>query len=90
VIGIKHSKIFWYEYHYNQTHTDISLSSRGKRRFFRYHALMARTFRENLRDELDYQNLTVKELSARTAIPKSTLDCYLGARAKICLYWTPL
>jgi transcriptional regulator with XRE-family HTH domain len=41
------------------------------------------TFRENLRDELDYQNLTVKELSARTAIPKSTLDCYLGARANL-------
>ena len=41
---------------------------------------MGKTFRENLREELDYQDLTVKELSARTGIPKATLDCYLGAR----------
>lgn len=38
-------------------------------------------FRHNLRNELDFQCLTVKELSARTGIPKSTLDCYLGSRA---------
>jgi transcriptional regulator with XRE-family HTH domain len=40
-------------------------------------------FRENLRNELDYQGLTVKELSARTAIPIATLDCYLGSRATV-------
>ncbi|MBR1912593.1 MAG: helix-turn-helix transcriptional regulator [Treponema sp.] len=38
-------------------------------------------FRHNLRAELDFQNLTVKELAAKTGIPKSTLDCYLGVRA---------
>ena len=42
---------------------------------------MVSTFRQNLRNELDFQGLTVKELSARTGIPKSTLDCYLGSRA---------
>jgi len=44
---------------------------------------MNNTFRENLRAELDYQGVTVKELSARTGIPVATLDCYLGARATI-------
>lgn len=38
-------------------------------------------FRHNLRNELDFQCLTVKELSVKTGIPKSTLDCYLGSRA---------
>ncbi len=42
---------------------------------------MDSSFRQNLRSELDFQGLTVKELSARTGIPKSTLDCYLGSRA---------
>ncbi|MCQ2596160.1 MAG: helix-turn-helix domain-containing protein [Treponemataceae bacterium] len=42
---------------------------------------MDKDFRHNLRDELDFQCLTVKELSAKTGIAKSTLDCYLGARA---------
>jgi transcriptional regulator with XRE-family HTH domain len=40
-------------------------------------------FKQNLRAELDYHDLTVKELSAKTGIPKGTLDCYLGARASI-------
>jgi len=40
-------------------------------------------FRENLRSELNFQGITVKELSARTGIPISTLDCYLGTRATI-------
>jgi transcriptional regulator with XRE-family HTH domain len=44
---------------------------------------MGSNFRENLRDELDYQDLTVKELSSRTMIPKATLDCYLGARSSL-------
>jgi transcriptional regulator with XRE-family HTH domain len=42
---------------------------------------MGSTFRENLRNELDYQGMVVKELSAKTGIPVATLDCYLGARA---------
>ena len=40
-------------------------------------------FKANLRAELNYLGLTVKELSAKTGIPKGTLDCYLGARASI-------
>jgi len=40
-------------------------------------------FKTNLRSELDSRSLTVKELSARTGIPKGTLDCYLGVRASI-------
>jgi transcriptional regulator with XRE-family HTH domain len=40
-------------------------------------------FRKTLRDELDYQGLTVKELSAKTKIAKGTLDCYLSVRASI-------
>jgi len=42
---------------------------------------MSCSFRENLRNELDYQGITVKELSARTGIPIASLDCYLGTRA---------
>ena len=40
-------------------------------------------FKENLRAELDYAGLTVKELSAKTGIAKGTLDCYLGVRASM-------
>jgi len=44
---------------------------------------MGNKFRENLRNELNYQGVTVKELSTRTGIPIASLDCYLGARATI-------
>jgi len=40
-------------------------------------------FKTNLRAELDYLGLTVKELSKKTGIPKGTLDCYLGVRTSI-------
>lgn len=40
-------------------------------------------FKTNLRAELDYLGLTVKELSAKTGIAKGTLDCYLGVRASM-------
>jgi transcriptional regulator with XRE-family HTH domain len=40
-------------------------------------------FRENLRNELNFQGITIKELSARTGIPIATLDCYLGTRATV-------
>ena len=40
-------------------------------------------FKTNLRSTLDSFGLTVRELSARTGIPKGTLDCYLGVRASI-------
>ena len=42
---------------------------------------MDQNFRENLRSELNFQGVTVKELSARTGIPIASLDCYLGTRA---------
>lgn len=48
-----------------------------------YYDCMAKTFRENLRNELTYQDMKVKELSAATGIPKPTLDCYLSARQVI-------
>lgn len=41
------------------------------------------TFKENLRSELDFQGLTVKELSQKTGIIKGTLDNYLGVRSSI-------
>ena len=44
---------------------------------------MSTDFKTNLRTELDYLDLTVKELSAKTGIAKGTLDCYLGARASM-------
>ena len=40
-------------------------------------------FKKNLRTELDYLGITVKELSAKTGIAKGTLGCYLGVRASI-------
>lgn len=42
-----------------------------------------KSFRENLRDELNFQGMTVKELSAKTGIIKGTLDNYLGVRESI-------
>ena len=44
---------------------------------------MKADFRTNLRAELDYLGLTVKELGEKTGIAKGTLDCYLGARASM-------
>jgi transcriptional regulator with XRE-family HTH domain len=44
---------------------------------------MKTDFKTNLRSELDYLGLTVKELSEKTGIAKRTLDCYLGARASM-------
>ena len=40
-------------------------------------------FNKNLRNELNYQSITVKELSIRTGIPVASLDCYLGACATV-------
>jgi len=44
---------------------------------------MGANFKTNLRAELDYKGITVKELSVKTNIPKGTLDCYLGVRASM-------
>ena len=42
---------------------------------------MGSNFRDNLRSELDFQGIIVKELSVRTKIPVSTLDSYLRTRS---------
>jgi transcriptional regulator with XRE-family HTH domain len=42
---------------------------------------MGSNFRENLRNELNFQGVIVKELSVRTKIPIATLDCYLRTLA---------
>lgn len=34
-------------------------------------------FRENLKDELKYQDLKVKELAVKAGVPKRTIDHYL-------------
>lgn len=45
-----------------------------------YYKVMGKSFKDNLRDELNYQDITVKELSLKTGIPKPTLSCYLSSR----------
>ncbi len=35
-------------------------------------------FRENLKEELKYQGILVKELAAKSGIPKGTIDHYLA------------
>ena len=44
---------------------------------------MERNFRRILRDELDYQGLTVKELAARSSVAKGAIDTYLGKQASM-------
>ena len=44
---------------------------------------MKSEFKTNLRAELDYLGLTVKELSEKTGIARGTLNCYLSARASM-------
>jgi len=44
---------------------------------------MERTFRQILRDELDYQGLTVKELAQKSMIAKGAIDSYLGKQASM-------
>ncbi|MDR2865631.1 MAG: helix-turn-helix domain-containing protein [Spirochaetaceae bacterium] len=39
-------------------------------------------FRENLKSELNYQGLLVKELAARTGISKYTIDNYLNTNGR--------
>jgi transcriptional regulator with XRE-family HTH domain len=40
-------------------------------------------FRENLKSELAYQDMLVKELAAVTGISRHTIDNYLNVRARI-------
>lgn len=40
-------------------------------------------FRENLRDELNYQGVTVKELAGKTGISKRTIENYLSSKGTL-------
>jgi transcriptional regulator with XRE-family HTH domain len=40
-------------------------------------------FKENLKSELTYKGILVKELAAKTGISKHTLDNYLNTRSRI-------
>ena len=40
-------------------------------------------FKENLKSELDYKNIKVKELAAETGISRRTIDQYLASAAKM-------
>jgi transcriptional regulator with XRE-family HTH domain len=44
---------------------------------------MEQNFRKILRDELDYQGLTVKELAVKSAVAKGAIDSYLGKQASM-------
>ena len=44
---------------------------------------MELNFRKHLRDELDYQGLTVKELAIKAMVPKGAIDSYLGKQASM-------
>ena len=41
------------------------------------------SFRENLKSELDFQDIKVKELAASSGISKRTIDQYLSSAAKM-------
>ena len=44
---------------------------------------MGSLIRKILREELDYQGLTVKELAVKSAVAKGALDSYLGKQSSI-------
>jgi len=44
---------------------------------------MERNFRQILREELDYQGLTVKELAKKSDVAKGAIDSYLGKQASM-------
>jgi transcriptional regulator with XRE-family HTH domain len=44
---------------------------------------MERNFRKILRDELDYQGLTVKELAAKSTVARGAINSYLGRQASM-------
>lgn len=41
---------------------------------------MGNSFRENLREELDFRGISIKELSIKTDIPRRSIDNYLNSR----------
>jgi len=44
---------------------------------------MERNFRQILREELDFQGLTVKELAEKSEVAKGAIDSYLGKQASM-------
>lgn len=44
---------------------------------------MSKSFRENLREELDFRGISVKQLSEMTGISKRTLENYLSNKGTI-------
>ena len=44
---------------------------------------MKKSFRSTLREELDYQGITVKELAAKSNVAKGAIDSYLGKQASM-------
>lgn len=44
---------------------------------------MGSTFKENLKELLEYKDMTLKELSYKTGISKRSIENYLNARASI-------
>ena len=44
---------------------------------------MEKNFRRILRDELDYQGLTVKELALKSKVAKGAIDSYLGKQSSM-------
>ena len=44
---------------------------------------MDKNFKKILREELDYQGLTVKELAAKSGVAKGAIDSYLGKQASM-------
>ena len=49
----------------------------------KYHRDMGTFFKENLRDFLDYKDITIKELSLLTGIPRRSIENYLNARSSM-------
>ena len=44
---------------------------------------MGTTFKENLKELLEYEDITVKELAFKTGISKHSIENYLSARASM-------
>ena len=44
---------------------------------------MGNNFKENLKELLDYEDMTIKELAFKTGISKRSIENYLGARASM-------
>ena len=44
---------------------------------------METSFKENLRKLLDYKDITIKELSFNSGVPKRSIENYLNARASM-------